>query len=618
MTLLANIKIKHKLHFATVFIGILLVCFIGKVQLISKELGGQIRERTETREQTELIQNTAKDVQGYLRGELSFEDLDQIFRSLSVHGLVGDYFDKHVIWQKIRQAENLFTENRQIAHEIAQLTNKSMGLSNGYIQQTTERLADPQKRHEVTILERLVINGANQNTANNYTIQVLFKSLENDGSAKDELITFLDKAVQQAELDKERLAETPFAQLPVMAIKANKRVKKLALQYVDDQEALQAIQLQLDKDIKDIVLAMTDNEFQHTMTVFDDVKKSLFIFLVVFLGVTAILVVVQWLVARSIATPLSSAADVIDNGSVELSNASHQLAISSQSLAEGTSEQAAALQQTSASLEEISAMTKQNAGNANAVKSLMSEAKVNVTHSTESMDQVMSSMQEISSASDETQKIIKTIDDIAFQTNLLSLNAAVEAARAGEAGAGFAVVAEEVRNLAMRASKAAKSTTELIENSATRIKDGTILVEKCNEDFSVVSENAQKVAVLVEEIATAATEQTDGILQITTAVSQMDGVTQRNAANAEESSAAAGEMDALADQLKYTVTDLKKMLGDRNNAYQENTESFGHTEHSSGKETKRLAAPKEGRSADIIPFEEDAGDFIDFDHAAAF
>lgn len=139
-------------------------------------------------------------------------------------------------------------------------------------------------------------------------------------------------------------------------------------------------------------------------------------------------------------------------------------------------------------------MTSETAGNANEANTRMTETNDLVERSSESMDQLTVSMSDIAAASEETQKIIKTIDDIAFQTNLLSLNAAVEAARAGEAGAGFAVVADEVRNLAMRASEAAKDTSELIENSVSKIESGRQLAEKCNEDFIKVAENAQKYA----------------------------------------------------------------------------------------------------------------------------
>ncbi len=207
---------------------------------------------------------------------------------------------------------------------------------------------------------------------------------------------------------------------------------------------------------------------------------------------------------------------------------------SAHALAEGASEQASSIEETSASLEEMAAMTKQNAENAGQTNILMQESIKGIDKANSSMGILTESMQEITAASEETSKIIKTIDEIAFQTNLLALNAAVEAARAGEAGAGFAVVADEVRNLAMRAAEAAKNTASLIEGTVTKVKTGSSLVSETNEMFSSVAQGVVKGGELVAEINVASTEQSQGIGQINTAVAEIDKVTQQNAAQAEE------------------------------------------------------------------------------------
>jgi methyl-accepting chemotaxis protein len=212
-------------------------------------------------------------------------------------------------------------------------------------------------------------------------------------------------------------------------------------------------------------------------------------------------------------------------------------------------------------MEEMSSMTQQNADNAKHANSLMEEAKNTVQRADVSMKELTVSMREISGASEETSKIVKTIDEIAFQTNLLALNAAVEAARAGEAGAGFAVVAEEVRNLAMRAAEAAKSTSVLIEGTVKKIKAGSDLVNKTNEDFIEVAKNSGKVGELIEEISAASTEQAQGIGQVSKAVAEMDKVVQQNAANAEESASAAEEMNAQAQNMKGITDSLNQMVG---------------------------------------------------------
>lgn len=211
-----------------------------------------------------------------------------------------------------------------------------------------------------------------------------------------------------------------------------------------------------------------------------------------------------------------------------------QVAMASQQLAEGSSQQAASIEETSSSLEEMASMTKQNAEYSAQANSLMKETNNVVKKADESMVRLTGSMQAISAASQETQKVVKTIDEIAFQTNLLALNAAVEAARAGEAGAGFAVVAEEVRNLALRSAESAKNTAVLIEDTVKKIKEGSDLVTETNDDFSNVASSSEKVGGLINEIAAASEEQAKGIDQVNIAVAEMDKVIQQNAANAEE------------------------------------------------------------------------------------
>jgi methyl-accepting chemotaxis protein len=268
-----------------------------------------------------------------------------------------------------------------------------------------------------------------------------------------------------------------------------------------------------------------------------------------------------YFLSRSITKPLNRVIVGLSDGADQIASASNQVSSASQHLAESTSESAASLEETSSSLEELASMTKQNADNADQTKAMMEEAKVIVGRVNQNMDQMVHAIAEITKTSEETSKIIKTIDEIAFQTNLLALNAAVEAARAGEAGAGFAVVADEVRNLAMRAAEAAKNTSSLIEGTIKAVQRGNELTLQTQEAFQENVVIAGKVAQLVDEIASASQEQAHGISQINIAVTEMDKVTQQTAANAEESASASEELNAQAEQMKVYVEDLELVIG---------------------------------------------------------
>ena len=284
--------------------------------------------------------------------------------------------------------------------------------------------------------------------------------------------------------------------------------------------------------------------------------------IILIMGIIALVigVLTSIFLTRSITGPLNRVIAGLSDASAQVASASTQVASSSQSLAEGTSEQAASLEETSASMEEIASMTKQNADNASQAKTLMDEAKRIVGNVDEKMGVMTSSISDVAKTSEETGKIIKTIDEIAFQTNLLALNAAVEAARAGEAGAGFAVVADEVRNLAMRAAEAAKNTSNLIENTLSTVRKSSQLTQETQEAFKETVTISGKIGNLIDEVEAASREQSKGISEVSKAISEMDKVVQASAANAEEAASASEEMTAQAGSMKGYVAELMAVI----------------------------------------------------------
>lgn len=347
-------------------------------------------------------------------------------------------------------------------------------------------------------------------------------------------------------------------------------------------------------------------------------------------------------ISRKVAGAIEQGIKGLSEVLTKVSSGSTQVFSSAQQLADGASAQASSLEETSSSLEELSSMTKQNADNASQARAMMQEAGHIVEKVNRHMDDMAKAITEITKSSEETGKIIKTIDEIAFQTNLLALNAAVEAARAGEAGAGFAVVADEVRNLAMRSAEAAKNTSELIENTMKAVKNGNELTSSTQAAFKDNMASSTKISQLVDEIATASQEQAHGIAQINRAVAEMDKVVQLAAFNAESSAASAELMNTEVNQLEKQMETLADVVGAEINVAGLHTSSIGKVHlvptakvggkapgkniapvHKAipapvthGKDVKRkaIAAPaaksKSMRPEQVIPFDKD--DFKDF------
>jgi methyl-accepting chemotaxis protein/methyl-accepting chemotaxis protein-1 (serine sensor receptor) len=302
-------------------------------------------------------------------------------------------------------------------------------------------------------------------------------------------------------------------------------------------------------------------------------------------------------ITRSVNNALTRAITELSEGAEQVASAAGQVSSSSQSLAQGSSEQAASLEETSASSEEINSMARKNNENARGAAELVTQSQQKFVRTNQSLDQMVVSMDEINSQSGKISKIIKTIDEIAFQTNILALNAAVEAARAGEAGMGFAVVADEVRNLAQRCAQAAKDTAALIEESIAKSNDGKTKVDEVAAAIRAITGEVAEVKTLVDEVNLGSQEQARGIEQIGKAITQMEQVTQKTAANAEESASAAEELNAQSETLKDIVERLTAMVGG------------GEAARGHARPVHRRAGAARGASKEAFPVEEHLKEF---------
>jgi methyl-accepting chemotaxis protein len=303
-----------------------------------------------------------------------------------------------------------------------------------------------------------------------------------------------------------------------------------------------------------------------------------------------------FVMVRKLTSALHDTVSELSNSAQQLANTSQEVGSYSMSLSKSASDQAASLEETSASTEEIHSMTRSNADNSKQAALRMKEATVKVEEANRALLEMVKSMNEISTSSSKISKIIKVIDEIAFQTNILALNAAVEAARAGEAGMGFAVVADEVRNLAQRSAQAAKDTTQLIEESIQSATSGKHKLDEVALASESVNELVKAVGSLVQEVQLGSEEQERGIEQIAKAVSQMERVTQQIAANAEEGAAAGEELRKHATTVGRTVDALQSLVGEQASGHSTHTRSASATTRP-GSVSERLQGMRSNRSA---------------------
>ncbi|MCL2029896.1 MAG: methyl-accepting chemotaxis protein [Deltaproteobacteria bacterium] len=344
-----------------------------------------------------------------------------------------------------------------------------------------------------------------------------------------------------------------------------KTVTELAREEIESTARHYAILENLLTETRAFAVIVFDLAQQYAKGMGEAISKIIFVMLAGSLAALIASLLLAVFMTRNMIQAIEGIMGNLSKSSDEIQKTSQLMTSTSNSLSDGASSTAASLEETSAALEELSSMTRRNADNAVEANGLMAQANQAVTHAQTSMQSVIQAMEEISHSGNEIGKIIKTIDEIAFQTNLLALNAAVEAARAGEAGAGFAVVADEVRNLAIRSAEAAKNTADLIAATIANINSGSGMVNDTAASFETVKDHSAKVANLIAEVSEASREQSQGIGQISTAVADMDKVTQAKAAIADDSAREAGRLSRQAGYLLESVNDILSLVhGDKN------------------------------------------------------
>lgn len=491
------------------------------------------------------------------------------------------------VWKMISEVNDLNKSNVNLEDKMMRLIDESISKSNQFINQVSKALADESQRRTVSTLERSVITGANTNNNIGYKIQVLYKELKSDFGKLGELNLFIDKTIQQAVDDTERLKNTQFADLPASALSVNREVKNLVNQYSQNTVKINSLETELNEKTMLLYEALAQKDKELNVAMQSRFQNTLVGLILSLLVMSLIIVSITISLSRNVNRNISALLENLDklkNGyltinqsdfnsqskdefgllhgalsefigvltsmvsnitmhSDNFSSASIELSSASQQLSQGASEQASGAEEVSSSMEEMAANIQQNTDNARETDRISQNVSEGVKKVGVGAQQSLQSIRNISDK-------IGIINDIAFQTNILALNAAVEAARAGEHGRGFAVVAAEVRKLAERSKIAAEDIVSLARESVDITENASELMGKLVPDI-------ERTAKLVQEIAAASVEQSSGADQVNSALQQLNQVTQQNAAASEELASNSEGLNSQAEELMEVISFFK-------------------------------------------------------------
>ncbi len=561
-----NLKLKYKMLAPNILYFFLLIFVLVLMVNAWKMIDEQAEKRKDTRKAVLYLRNAMAKIKGYVDGDIGYDRVMKSYEQLvDITGRFSVNMELESLAKPIGQIEKLRKENLAIETKIEELADLSIEQSNTYIREVVDRLEDEQARKDVSKLERLVIAGANVNTSSSYQVKVQFLKMKENMEAKTKLLNYLDVLIENVTRDLKNLSGTSFEYLPKTAREADLNIQKGVLEYIENANQIQSIKKSLMDRLQEII-GKTESIFDRkNEALFAGIKNAYKDIIMALVAALIISLAFGVYISSSTAKTLNGIVEGIKNVTHRIAGASRQISKSSVSLADNSANNAATSQEVSATLDEISSMSLKTADLSRKAAQLTDDTVHETDACLKNIQDLSDSIERVLHAGKTAGNIIKNIEDIAFQTNLLSLNASIESARAGEAGAGFEVVATEVRNLSLKAGEAAGDTVEQIAKIKERIEESMELNRSSLTRFEKVNQNNLNINEMIKDVLAGADQQETATSEINRSMAEMTQTIQNNAIKAEEYSGVGKEMHLLSEQLKSMTDRLVSMMeGGRN------------------------------------------------------